>query len=128
PFAVNNSQDSAYGNVVSLQSLSGRTCDLSTASFFKFLVDKAGTVSATVTATDTPVRVTLSSSATQTVVADIPAGQTQTVSTTYSGTTATEFFARVEATGTIGITAKYTITPSFPVGETGRRHAVRRSH
>ncbi|HEX7421422.1 MAG TPA: S8 family serine peptidase, partial [Thermoanaerobaculia bacterium] len=47
PFAVNNSQDSAYGNVVSLQSLSGRTCDLSTASFFKFLVDKAGTVSAT---------------------------------------------------------------------------------
>ena len=128
PFASNNSQGSAYGNVVSSQSLSGRTCDVTNASFFKFLVDKPGTVSVTVTATDTPVRLTLSSDATQAIVADIPAGQTQTVSTTFSGTTSTEFFAQVAATGTIGSTAKYTITPNFPSGEKARRRSVRRSH
>lgn len=128
PFALNMSQDSAYGNLVSSQSLSGRTCVASGASFFKFLVDKPGTVSVTVTATDTPIRVTLSSSATQTVVADIAAGQTQTVSTTYTGTTPTTFFASVQATGTIGSAAKFTITPNFPFAETGRRRTVRRSH
>ena len=128
PFALNTTPDTAYGNVVTAQSLSGRTCAVSGASFFKFLVDKPGTVSVTVTATDTPIRVTLSSNATQTVVADIPAGQTQTVSTTYTGTTATTFFASVEATGAIGSSAKYTITPNFPFAETGRRRAVRRSH
>jgi hypothetical protein len=52
----------------------------------------------------------------------------QTVSTTYSGTAATTFFARVEPTGTIGSTARYTITPTFPFSAHGRRRSVRRSH
>jgi hypothetical protein len=126
PFAGNNSQSSAYGNVVSTQSLMGRTCEQTTSSFFKFLVDKAGTVSVTVTATDTPVRVTLSSGATQTATVDVPAGTTRTVSTTYTGSTATTFFARVEANGTVGSAARYTITPTFPNVQHTKRRAARR--
>lgn len=128
PFALNNSVESAYGNVVSTQSLSGRTCDTASASFFKFLVDKPGTVTVTVTATDTPIRVTLTSNATQTVTADLNPGETKAVSTFYGGTTATTFVAEVQATGTIGSTARYTITPNFPSAQTARRRAVRRTH
>lgn len=128
PFALNNTPDAAYGNVVSTQSLSGRTCDSSTASYFKFLVDKPGTVAVVVTASDTPVRVTLSSNATQPVTVDVAAGQTQTVSTTYSGTGATTFIVSVQPNGTIGSSAKFTVTPTFPFAETGRRRSVRRSH
>jgi hypothetical protein len=128
PFELNTTPDTAYGNLVSSQTLIGRTCTQGHIDYFKFLVDRPGTVSVTVTATDTPIRVTLSSSATSTVVVDVAAGATQTVSTTYSGTAATTFFARVEPTGTIGSTARYTITPTFPSSAHGRRRSVRRSH
>ncbi|GAC1430815.1 MAG: S8 family serine peptidase [Thermoanaerobaculia bacterium] len=128
PFAANNSADAAYGNVVSSQSLTGRTCDISAASYFKFLVDKAGPVNVTVTATDTPVRVTLSSNATPTVTAEIAAGETRTISTTYTGAGPTTFVAAVQPNGAIGGVARFTITPNFPFAETARRRAVRKGH
>ncbi len=128
PFALNNTPDSAYGNIVAAQSLTGRICDSTSASYFKFAADLAGTVGVTVTATDTPVRVTLSSNATPTVGADVLAGQTRTASATFSGSNSpTQFLVKVEPTGTIGSSARFTLTAGFP-SETGRRRSVRRSH
>ena len=124
----NGTEQSAYGFIVANQTVSGRTCQQDDIDFFKFLVDRPGAVNVTVTASDTPVRVTLTSSATQPVTADVAAGATRTVTVNYNGTTATTFFASVEATGTIGATAKYAITPTFPYASHGRRRSVRRSH
>jgi hypothetical protein len=125
-FEPNNSADTAYGNLVSTQTLDGRTCEQGDVDYFKFLVDRPGTVSVRVTASDTPVRVTLTSNATAAVTVDVAAGATQTVSTTYSGTTATTFFARVEPIGTIGSAARYTITPTFPYAAHARRRSAAR--
>ncbi|HSP34907.1 MAG TPA: S8 family serine peptidase [Thermoanaerobaculia bacterium] len=126
PFLNNATADNAYGNLVAQQIIRGRSCAATDVNYFKFLVDKPGAVSVTVTATDTPLRVTLTSSATQPVVVDIPAGQTQTVTTNYTGTTPVTFFARIEPTGTIGTTSRYTITPNFSTANHARRRSVRR--
>jgi hypothetical protein len=125
-FEPNNSPDTAYGNLVSTQTIDGRTCEQSDVDYFKFLVDRPGTVSVRVTASDTPIRVTLSSNVTAPVTVDVAAGATQTVSTTYSGTTAMTFFARVEPAGTIGSAARYTITPTFPFAAHARRRSAAR--
>ena len=122
----NGSEQTAYGYRRLNQTLNGRTCNQGDIDFFKFLVDRPGAVSVTVTASDTPLRVTLSSSATPPVTADVAAGTTRTVTVNYNGTTATTFFASVEATGTIGATAKYSITPTFPYASHGRRRSERR--
>ncbi len=128
PFGITNTPETAYGNLVAGQTITRRTCDPADVDFVKFLVDKPGAVTVTVSATDTPVRVTLTSSATQTVTLDVPAGTRQTVSTTFSGTTPTIFFAKVEPIGTIGASARYSITPSFSYAQHGRRRSVRRAH
>ncbi|HEX9163241.1 MAG TPA: S8 family serine peptidase [Thermoanaerobaculia bacterium] len=120
----NDTEATAYGPLASSQTITARTCTQSDVDIFKFLVGKPGTVSVTVTATDTPVRVTLTSTATQPVSADVAAGATQTVTTTFNGSTATTFFARVEPTGAIGAQARYTITPVFPSAQQGRRRSV----
>ena len=124
PYAQYNSVTSAYGNLVSGQFINGRTCDAATSNYFKFLVDKPGTVSVTVTATDTPVRATLSSGATADVTVDVAAGTTQTISTQYNGA-GTTFYVRVQPTGAIGSLAKYTITPAFPYAQHLKRRSVR---
>jgi subtilisin family serine protease len=128
PFGVTNTPETAYGNLVSAQTITGRTCDANDVDFFKFAVDKAGPVSVTVTATDTPVRVTLTSGATAPVTVDVAAGTTQTITTTYGGTTSTLFFAKVEPIGAIGLSSRYSITPAFSYAQHGRRRAVRRGH
>jgi len=116
----------AYGNLVATQTIRNRTCTASDVAYFKFVADRPGPVSVTVTATDTPLKVTLSSSATADVVATVPAGATQTISTNYSGTTPVTFFVRVEPAGTIGASARYTITPNFTTAEHARRRTVGR--
>ncbi|HSP16896.1 MAG TPA: S8 family serine peptidase [Thermoanaerobaculia bacterium] len=128
PFGPTSTPDTAYGNLVSTQMITGRTCQTTDVDYFKFAVDRPGPVSVTVAATDTPLRVTLTSAATQSVTVDVPAGTTQTITTPFTGTTATTFFARIEPTGTIGVSARYSITPSFSYAQHGRRRAVRRAH
>jgi subtilisin family serine protease len=128
PFGPTNTPESAYGNLVSTQTITSRTCDANDVDFFKFAVDKAGPVSVRVAATDTPVRATLTSNATAPVTVDVAAGTTQTVTTTYSGTTSTIFFVKVEPIGAIGLSSRYSITPTFSYAQHGRRRSVRRAH
>src|SRR5205085_3360581 len=92
----NDSEASAYGYLVTGQAVGARICEQSDIDVFKLRVDRPGTVSVSVTTTDTPLRVTLSGNGSSTATADVAAGATQTVSTTFAGTTATDFFVRVE--------------------------------
>jgi hypothetical protein len=122
----NNSEATAFGFLASQQTTTGRVCDSADVDFYKFTVERAGPVHVTVVSADTPLRVTVSSSATTPVTVDVAAGGSQTLTTQFAGTTPAIFFVRVQPIGTIGLTASYTVTPAFSHAAGKHRRAVRR--
>lgn len=106
--------------------VAGKTCEPGDVDFFRFGVNKAGTISVQVTASDTQLRAILSSAVTSPVIVEIPGGQARTLSVPYSAAGATEFFLRIEATGPIGATGAYTVTADYPFEAGSRRRAVRK--
>ena len=119
PTEPNSSEGEAYGLLVTGSTVMGRTCEATDADVFKFRVDRSGAVSVRVTATDTPLRVTLSGAGVTTATGTVPAGATQTISTTLGSgnnqlvSPPVTFFARIEAAGAIGNEASYTLTPIY---------------
>ena len=87
-------------------------CSATDVDYYKFRTATAGPVSISVTATDTPLRVTLSGNGITPVVANIAAGATGTVSTQTGSTTAV-YIVKVEPAGTLGTNRGYTLVPSF---------------
>ncbi|HVS32127.1 MAG TPA: S8 family serine peptidase [Thermoanaerobaculia bacterium] len=116
----NDSEATAYGPIVTGSTTIGKTCQSSDVDFFTFLANASGPVSVTVTATDTPLRVTLYGNGVGPVSVDVPVNETRTATTQFNGTSGV-FFVRVEPTGPIGATAQYSITPSFPFHAPFRR-------
>lgn len=106
--------------------VAGKTCEAGDVDFFRFGVNKAGTISVQVAASDTQLRAILSSAVTSPVIVEIPPGQTRTLSVPYNSPGATEFYLRIEATGPIGATGAYTVTGDYPFEAGVRRRAVRR--
>ena len=93
----------------------GRICTQGDLDFFQFASVGAGSVS--VTATDTPLKVTI-----------VGSGATATVAANSTGTLAAAAgsqVVRIEPSGTIGSSASYTITATFPPLHTGRRQTNR---
>jgi hypothetical protein len=121
----NNSESTAQG--IGGSTTSGRTCEASDVDFYSFQIGRTGPVNVAVTASDTPLRVTLTSAATAPVTATVAAGQTGTVSVAnYAGPLPMTFFVRVEPAGSIGAKASYTVTPTFSTSPGQHRRAVRR--
>jgi hypothetical protein len=77
----------------------------------------------TVTATDTPVRVTLLSNDAQMATKTIAAGMTDSVGFTEFGVTGNEL-VRLEPAGTIGPNAGYTLTVNYPYNAGPRRRST----
>lgn len=129
-FEPNDTEATAYSYVAANQTISAKTCTTSDVDYYKVRVDRSGPVSISITATDTPIRVTLSGGANGDQVVDVPAGQTRTVSTTAgsgSGTLispASIFTVKVQSNGTIGASASYTLTPSYVVVTPARRRSA----
>lgn len=109
-----------------LTPVAGKTCEAGDVDFFRFGVNKSGTISVQVEASDTQLRAILTSTVTSPAIVEIPAGQTRTLSVPYNSAGATEFFLRIEATGPIGVTGAYTVTADYPFEAGSRRRAVRR--
>ncbi len=125
PFGDTSSPANAYGNLAAGQTISARLCATSDVDYFKFLATKPGPLSVTVTATDTPLKVTLSSSATSDVVATVAPGTTQTLSTGFNGSTPVTFYVRIEPTQTVGSSGRYSVTPNFAATKARRRSVGR---
>jgi subtilase family protein len=119
--AGHNTAETAYGNLVPKQSLTGAICTQGDVDFFRFLATKKGPVSVTVTTGDTPIRVSLNGIGIV-VTQDIAANTTATVNAT-ADSIPNSITLKFEAIGTIGLDPHYTFTPTF--GETN--HARRRS-
>lgn len=125
PNEPNDTPETAFGFLVGTQSAGGRICTATDVDYFKFRVDRAGTVSATVKATDTPLRVTLTQAGGATATQTVAAGSSATVQTTFSGSTGSVFTVKIEANGALGSTGSYLLTPSFTLAAPMHRRAVR---
>jgi hypothetical protein len=119
----NDTPGTAFGNLVPGQELSGGLCSQNDVDYYKFVATDPGPVSVTVTAGDTPIRATLSSTGLAASV-DIPANSTRTLNTTV-GETPVPFTLKIEPTGPVA-SAGYTFITHFEENHTQpKRRAVR---
>jgi hypothetical protein len=123
PQEPNNDAGAAYGNLTGGSMINGAICADGDVDFYKFTATKTGPVSVTLTAGDTPLRVTLTGtgiSRTQ----DIAAGSTATLNADVNSVP-NAITLKIEAIGTRGDAPSYRFTPAFSVENGERRRSVR---
>lgn len=128
PFEPNDAADTAFGRMPRETTFNAALCTESDVDFYRFRVDRAGPVTVTLTATGTPLRVTISSgslSTTSTVAAN-STGTAQLILPGSGAIAETAVLVRVEAAGPRGETTEYTIKTSFQSSSPVRRRPVRR--
>jgi hypothetical protein len=127
-YEPNDTQATAFGNVMSAQTVAAKICSASDVDYFTFTTNTSP-VAVTVTATDTPLKVTMSSNLTTTVVQNIAANSSATLTATFFPTFAPPgniaIFVKVEANGTVGATGAYTMTPSYTFSSTPRKRSTK---
>jgi subtilisin family serine protease len=127
-FEPNDTQSTAFGNVTNGQIVAAKICSATDVDYYTFTTNTSP-VAVTVTATDTPLKVTLSSNLTNTVVQTIAANSTATLSADFFPTLLPPgniaIFVRVEANGAVGATGAYTLTPRYTFSSTPRKHATK---
>jgi subtilisin family serine protease len=129
-YEPNDTQATAFGNLLSGQTITPKICSSTDIDYFTFTSGPLSPVSVTVVATDTPLKVTLSSSRSVTVTANIAAGGSAKLDPVIDDPLISpipnlQFFVRVEANGTVGATGAYTLTPTYTFTSTPRRRATK---
>lgn len=121
-----NETEAASVLLVNGQPVTGAACSAADVDVFKARVTAPGTVSVSVTAGDTPLRVSLSGAGISGAAVDVPAGATRvvTASVNQPGGGA-DVFVRVVANGAIGSDPTYRLAPTFPVTGLMPRRGVR---
>jgi hypothetical protein len=127
-FEPNDTQATAFGSVMSAQTVAAKICSASDIDYYTFTTNTSP-ISVTVTATDTPLKVTMSSNLTNTVVQTIAANSSATLTANFFPTLLPPgniaIFVRVEANGTVGATGAYTLTPSYSFSSTPRKRSAK---
>jgi hypothetical protein len=127
-YEPNDTQATAFGNVMSGQTVAARICSAGDIDYYTFTTN-VSPISVTVRATDTPLKVTLSSNLTNTVVQTIAANSSATLTTNFFPTLlavgTTPIFVRVEANGAVGTTGAYTLTPDYRFSSTPRKRSTK---
>jgi hypothetical protein len=127
-YEPNDTQATAFGNLMDGQTVAAKICSASDVDFYTFTTN-VSPIAVTVTATDTPLKVTLSSNLTTTVVQTIAANSSATLSANFFPTLLPPgniaIFAKVEANGTVGATGAYTLTPRYTFSSTPRKRSAK---
>jgi hypothetical protein len=110
-YEPNDTPATAFNYVLSQQRVTARICSAQDVDYFNMQVQSAGTITVSITATDTPIRVTLTGGTVNSSVT-VAAGQTQTIS---AFATVGTYTIKVEPAGTVGSDAHYVFTPNFGV-------------
>jgi hypothetical protein len=128
-YEPNDTQATAFGNLINGQPITPKICSASDIDYFTFTSNSTSTISVIVAATDTPLKVTLSSAfsttVTQTIAANSSATLTTNIVTSASPTPNVPLFVRVEANGTVGASGAYTLTPAYSFNSTPRRRSTK---
>jgi hypothetical protein len=128
-YEPNDTQATAFGNLMNGQGIAAKICSPVDVDYFTFTSNALSTVSVNVHATDTPLKVTLSSSATVTLTQVVPADSTvelfTSINTLVTPTPSVQFFVRVEANSTVGATGAYTLAPFFGYNSTPRKRSAK---
>ena len=122
-FEPNDVQGSAFKYLANGQTVTARTCSAQDLDFYDIDVLKNGPLNVTVTATDTPLHVTLTGPGIAVTTVDVPAGSSKTINVNaFTGI----YDVEVQANGPIGATSSYTLTTNFSVpATTVRRRPAR---
>jgi subtilisin family serine protease len=127
-YEPNDTQSTAFGNLASGKTIAAKICSASDIDYYTFSTNLSP-ISVTVAATDTPLKVTLSSNLSNTVTQTIAANSSATLITNFFvsllPTPNTPLFVRVEANGTVGASGSYTLTPSYTFSSTPRKRAAK---
>ncbi len=127
-YEPNDTQGTAF-NLMNGLPITSKICSSADLDFYTITSNSTSTISVTVAATDTPLKVTLSSAFSTTVVQTIAANNSATlttnINTLISPTPIVPFFIRIEANGTVGSSGAYTVTPHFTFTAPPRRHSSR---
>src|SRR4051794_27669190 len=127
-FEPNDTQATAFGNVMSAQTVAAKICSASDVDYYTFTTNTSP-IAVTMTATDTPLKVTMSSNLTTTVVQTIAANSSATLTANFFPTLLppgnTPIFVRVEANGAVGATGAYTMTPNYHFSSTPRKRPAK---
>jgi len=121
-----------YSSVSSLPSgntFTAKICGATDVDNFNFISNSLVPVSVTVAATDTPLKVTISSSAsatvTQTIAANTSATLNAAINSPASPTPSVQFSVKIEPVGTVGATGVYTVTPTYTFISSPRRRSAK---
>ncbi len=127
-YEPNDTQGTAF-NLMNGQPITSKVCSSADLDFYTITSNSTSAISVTVAATDTPLKVTLSSAFSTTVVQTIAANSSATlttnINTLISPTPIVPFFIRIEANGTVGSSGAYTVTPHFTFTAPPRRRSSR---
>ncbi|MEA2345502.1 MAG: hypothetical protein QOF63_3671, partial [Thermoanaerobaculia bacterium] len=127
-YEPNDTQATAFGNVFSAQTIAAKICSASDVDYYTFTTNTSP-VAVSVTTTDTPLKVTMLSSLTTTVVQNIAANSSATLTANFFPTLLPPgniaIFVRVEANGTVGATGAYTLTPNYTFSSTPRKRSAK---
>jgi hypothetical protein len=121
-----NETEAASVLLVNGQPVSGAACSATDVDTFRARVTATGTVNVSITAGDTPLRVSLSGAGISAASVDVAAGATSVVTAAVNQPGGgTDVFVRVVANGTIGSDPTYRLAPAFPVTGAMPRRGVR---
>ncbi len=126
-YEPNDSEATAFQGLVSDQSVKPRICSANDIDYF---VVTTSSISVTVAAGDTPLKVTLSTGGSAFDTKTIPANGSATVAgqinSLVAPTPSVPFYIRVEPNGTVGANGSYTVTPHFAFTSTPRKRSAKR--
>ncbi|MEO8217105.1 MAG: S8 family serine peptidase, partial [Acidobacteriota bacterium] len=127
-YEPNDSTEAAWGGLIPSTPITGRICSSVDRDFYRILVNRGGPVAATVTATGTPVRVTISGNGVTTTSTDVQIGATGTVQVNLGATgspiSTTPLFVEVEPIGAIGSPGSYDLQVSYSFVPSTRRRGA----
>jgi hypothetical protein len=128
-YEPNDTQATAFGNLSSGKTITPKICSASDIDYFTFTTNSSATISVTVAATDTPLKVTLSTTSstitTQTIAANSSATLTTSINTFAAPIPNIPLYVRVESNGTVGATGAYSLTPVYTFTSTPRKRSTK---
>lgn len=127
PTEPNSTAATAYGPLATNSVTQARICDATDVDFFRFMPNASGVATIVVSASDTPLTVSVGSGTdalSPLVTQNVASGASQTF--TINASAGTQYLVSVKPDGTLGASGAYTVSATYPFTWPARRRATRR--